>query len=455
MEIIQNNNKLISNIIGNQIIDDRVEYRPIVFMIKLAVPGGFLLYNSLTKCLLFIELEEFNKDEIFLFLKENWFLVPSGFEERKLSDQIKSILKLLKQRKEGFSIYTIFTTMTCNARCFYCYEKHRKKLPMSDSVIRKASDFIVKTHLPGVITLRWFGGEPLCNVKAIDRVSERLRSENLDFYSTMISNGYLFTDSIIIRAKKSWNLKRVQITLDGTEKTYNSSKSYIYKNVNAYKRVLGNISRLISAEIFVQIRLNVSKKNIADLLVLLDNLKQQFGSNKYLLVYCYPLICFDTKNNVPINDEMVGMTESLNLINHKIELLGFRSKNSQIPKGSLSNMCIADNPEAITILPNGNMGKCEHYSEDHFIGNLDSPIYDKGEINKLSELSDRIPECDNCLCYPDCFLLKSCPDSSKCSVERKNFKIDNVKQQMLNTYNSYLKKQQITEDENDEIEIQC
>lgn len=455
MEIIQNNNKLISNIIGNQIINDRVEYRPIVFMIELAVPGGFLLYNSLTKCLLFIESDELNKDEVFLFLKENWFLVPYNFEERKLANQIKSILKLLEQRKQGFSIYTIFTTMTCNARCFYCYEKHRKKLPMSDSMINKASDFIVKTHLPGVITLRWFGGEPLYNLKAIDRVSERLHSENIDFYSTMISNGYLFNDSIIIRAKETWNLKRVQITLDGTEKTYNRSKSYIYKNVNAYKRVLGNISKLIRAEIFVQIRLNVSKKNVDDILVLLDNLKQQFGCNKYLLIYCHPLIYFDAKNNIPINDDMVGMTESLNLINYKIKLLGFRSKKSQIPRGPLSNMCIADNPEAITILPDGNIGKCEHYSEDHFIGNLDSTIYDKEEINKMSESADPIPECDDCLCYPDCFLLKNCPDFSKCSVERKNFKIDDVKQQVLNTYNLYLKKKQINEDESDETEIQC
>lgn len=455
MEIIQNNNKLISNIIGNQIIDDRVKYRPIKYMLKLAVPGGFLLYNSLTKSLLFIELEELNMDKLDFFLKENWFLVPADFTERKLADQIRSLLKLFNKRKTGFSIYTVFTTMECNARCFYCYEKHSKKLPMSDSIINKVSDFIIKTHLPGQIKLRWFGGEPLYNVEVINRISERLRSEKINFSSTMISNGYLFSDSLITNAKETWNLKRVQITLDGTEKTYNSSKSYIYKNVNAYKRVLDNISKLISAEIFVQIRLNVSKENVADLLELLDNLKKQFGCSKYMLVYCYPLIYFDAKNKVPINDEMVGMTESLNVINQKIELLGFRSKNSQIPKGSLVNMCIADNPEAITILPNGNIGKCEHYSDEHFIGNVDSSTYNNDELNKFSAPSDRISECNNCLCYPDCFLLKICPGSSKCSVERKNFKIDDIKQQMLNTYNSYLKKQQITDDENDETEIQC
>lgn len=455
MEIIQKNNTLISNIIGNQIIDDRVEYRLIEYMLKLAVPGGFLLYNSLTKCLLFIELEELNTDKLDFFLKENWFLVPADFAERKLADQIRSLLKLFDKRDQGFSIYTVFTTMECNARCFYCYERYSKKLPMSDSIVNKVSDFIVKTHLQGKIKLRWFGGEPLYNVKVIDRISERLSSEKLDFSSTMVSNGYLFTDSLIINAKVKWHLKRVQITLDGTERIYNRSKSFIYKNVNAYQRVIDNISKLINNEIFVQIRLNVSQENVADLLVLLENLKKQFGSNKYLFVYCFPLIRFDAKNKVPKNDEVTDMAESLKVINRKIEFLGFKSKNLKVPIGPLSNMCIADNPEAITILPSGNIGKCEHYSDEHFIGNVDSCIYDTDEVNKMSEPSDRISECDNCLCYPDCFLLKLCPGSSQCSVERKLFKIDDVRQQMLNTYNSYLKKQQINEDENDETEIQC
>ena len=67
----------------------------------------------------------------------------------------------------------------------------------------------------------------------------------------MISNGYLFNDDTIKEAKEEWQLTKVQITLDGTEQIYNRCKAYIYKDVNAYRRVIGNIHLLQDADIHV------------------------------------------------------------------------------------------------------------------------------------------------------------------------------------------------------------
>ena len=61
--------------------------------------------------------------------------------------------------------YVIFTTLDCNARCFYCYElKSKGKTPMSIETAEKVAKYII-THCPKgtEVSLDWFGGEPLFN----------------------------------------------------------------------------------------------------------------------------------------------------------------------------------------------------------------------------------------------------------------------------------------------------
>jgi UTP--glucose-1-phosphate uridylyltransferase len=81
----------------------------------------------------------------------------------------------------------------------------------------------------------------------------------------MTSNGYLFDEKLVTKAVHSWNLEDIQITLDGTENVYNKTKNYIYKNTNAFKRVIDNIGLLLKAGVRVMIRLNIGEHNKEDL----------------------------------------------------------------------------------------------------------------------------------------------------------------------------------------------
>ena len=456
MKIIKNNIPIISKIIGEQNINSDVITRPIVFFLERPIDDGLLLYNTLTKCVIFIEKEEYKDIDVVDFLKKNWFLVPEDFDDKKFADQIKGLAKLFTKPKLGISGYTILTTMECNARCFYCYEKERTKIPMSDFVIDKVLKYIVKTHSKNKIGLSWFGGEPLYNLKVIDKICSELIDKSIDFSSSIVSNGYLFDDEIIKRAKNIWNLSSAQITLDGTEKVYNRSKSFIYKGVNAYKRVLDNIEKLIDNEIRVQIRLNVSLKNADDLLLLVDDLKNKFCDNKYLVVYCHPLFeKNDTQFIMPFVNERKELFKKLRFIRNKISDLGFAFKNVYTQNNIKLSSCMADNPNSVLILPDGRLGKCEHYSDNHFVGNIDDGICDLDEVNKFKVKMDDIEACKTCPCYPDCYKLKLCETDNYCYPELQTYKIEDIKIRMINTYNSYLKKQQINEDENDETEIQC
>lgn len=456
MKIIQENIPLISKLIGNQEISQNISVRPIAYSLEISIDGGSLLYSTLTRCVVFIEEKEKGKDDTIEFLKSNWFLVPIDFDDKQFLCQIRSLAKLFVKKQEGISGYTILTTMECNARCYYCYEKHRAKMPMSDEIIEKVGNYIVNTHSKGKIVLKWFGGEPLYNVKAIDKICNRLIGEDIDFSSSIISNGYLFDDEIIKRAKNIWNLRNAQITLDGTERVYNRSKSFIYQKVNAYQRVLDNIGKLIENEINVQIRLNVSVKNADDLISLLDELKDKFGVNKYLSVYCHPLFeIVDSKVNKLVVNSRKELFGKLQILRDKIFDIGYSSKKSKLPCDIKLNSCMADNLNSIMILPDGKLGKCEHYSDNHYVGNIDDGICNKDEINRFKEKMHDIDACKSCPCYPDCYKLKLCENDNYCFPELQTSRIEEMKCQMLNTYNSYLKKQQINEEENDEIEIQC
>ena len=80
----------------------------------------------------------------------------------------------------------------------------------------------IKEHCGGQqVKLSWFGGEPLVNHKVIDQICNGLRNDGIPYESRMISNAYLFDDTIVAKAADLWNLKNIQITLDGTEVVYN------------------------------------------------------------------------------------------------------------------------------------------------------------------------------------------------------------------------------------------
>lgn len=456
MKIIKRNIPVISKLIGKQNINSDIVTRPIVYSVEISIGDGKLLYNTLTKCVVYIKNKEKNDGNVIDFLKNNWFLVPEHFDDKKFASQIRNLAKLFVKSEIGISGYTILTTMECNARCFYCYEKNRIKMPMSDLTVDKVVKYIIKTHSKKKIGLSWFGGEPLYNVKVIDKICGELLNENIDFSSSIVSNGYLFDDEIIKRAKMVWNLKSAQITLDGTESVYNRSKSFIYKGVNAYQRVLENIGKLIDNEIRVQIRLNVSSKNADDLLLLLNDLKNKFGDNKYLSVYCHPLFeKNDSRFIMPFVDIRKELFERLRLIRHRISDLGFAFRDVKIQNNIKFSSCMADNPNSVLILPDGKLGKCEHYSDNHFVGNVDDGISNNDEIDQFKEKMDDITACKTCPCYPDCYKLKLCETDNYCYPELQAYKIEDIKNRMLNTYNSYLMKQQINDDENDETEIQC
>ena len=267
----------------------------------------------------------------------------------------------------------------------------------------------------------------------------------------MISNGYLFDANLVKKAADKWNVKWVQITLDGTEAVYNRIKAFIYKDQNPYQVVLSNIERLLNASVGVCIRLNMDLHNADNLLELIDELTRRFSGKKGLTVYAHHLF----QGNKPMaeihtDEEWKERDAAMHRLEQKIKEGGFDIK-SGISKGIKINHCMADSGKAVTILPDGNVGLCEHFSENEFIGHIDREGFDSTVIASWKERIPTIPECAECFLYPECIKLKKCSNESMCYRQFRRDKLRTTQRRMVNEYENW--KNNVEVDDEDDAQI--
>ena len=421
------------------------------YCIMLSDNGGELIYNLLTKELILLtgsECDDLAQNE---YLRDNWFLVPRDINDKEYADLVRWVLETRQKKSKNITGYTIFPTTDCNARCFYCFELGRSRVPMSRETAEKTAHYI-KNHCGGEkVKLSWFGGEPLYNREAIEVICGVLRREGVEFSSAAVSNGYLFDRETVQTAVSDWNLKRVQITLDGTEETYNRVKAFVYKGVNPYRTVMENIGHLLDAGVSVQIRLNMDLYNAEDLMKLVEELAERFRGRKGIHVYAHHIF----KGNEAMADshteeEWQERTQAMIRLEDKIRECGLEAKRG-ISKHIKLNHCMADSGKSVTILPDGHIGLCEHFSEDEFIGHIDKEGFDEDVIKSWKERSPELPECAECPLYPECIQLKKCPNGGKCFPALREERLRKVKQAMLYEYEKW--KSQNTEEEAEEDEL--
>lgn len=438
MEKILYESENILKILGNaKKIDSK--YRFSKYCIKAPVEGGVLIWNILTRELIFLENQELNQIENVPELIEKWFLVPNDFDDKKCANKVRFAYSVMKKKCNAITDYTIFSTTDCNARCFYCYELGRSRIPMSEETAIKVADYIIKHCGSEKVKLHWFGGEPLYNKKVIDIICMKLQELEIQFESKMTSNAYLFDSEVIKKSVNIWNLRKVQITLDGTRDVYNKTKAYIDKSINAYEIVLHNIRLLLDAKVKVVIRLNVGEHNAKNLLQLIEELHERFAGDEGIYVYTHVLFeIAGNKENIRTVEARELLYADMKKIREKIVRYGFLQPKKL--KNTLPvNQCMADSGNAITILPDGHIGLCEHFSENEFIGHIDSEEFDQAVIKSFKEYCNPCPECEECFYYPECLRLKKCLEESVCFEEVRMLHRDQIIESMKYEYEKYKK----------------
>lgn len=425
-------------------------YRHLHYLQECKTEDGILLYNLLTRELLLLsdcEYSDFQninlKNPIVNYLIKNWFLVPLSFDEYLFLQQINNIAKVIYENDSKHFIkgFTIFPTTDCNARCFYCFENGCKKIDMSEQTARDVVDFILKKSDGTNVHISWFGGEPLYNSKVIDIIVQGLKDNGINPHSSMVSNAYLFNKELVDKAKKFWNLEKIQITLDGTENIYNKVKAYIYKDeISPFQRVINNIKLLLEADVAVRVRLNLDFHNYDDLEVLINDLAKQYSKYEKFSIYISLLYENAGKNKFVRSDE-----KKILLWNRYDQLCALISSYGMPAYNTLKiyrrfTHCMADSKFTTMILPDGSLGKCENYVDDNFYGSIYSDNVDQFYIDKFKEVCDCGEQCRSCALQPKCLGLKVCPNHAKtCDEFDKKNKIKHFKEQILASHRYYIK----------------
>ena len=429
MKILMMPNEKTLAIIGEQPVFANKDYRFMKYCLVRDFNEGKIIYNSLTSSMVMLEHDEINEIgniNKYAFLYKNYFLVPEDFDEMEVTNNIINHLRrpIDDLYLNNPTSFTILTTMKCNARCFYCYELHKKnKKHMTDETAEKIADYI-HTYAPmnQQISLSFFGGEPLFNQKPIDIIVNKLIDYNRPFVTNFTTNGYLFNKELVIKAKNIWNTSYVQITLDGTEEVYNKAKNYIYKDGESpYKRVLNNIAILMNYGIRVIIRFNIDLYNSKDLRELVISLYNRFGNHPNLSMYAWPI--FEDEEHPRTPEEHAKVFEELKKLEETKWKCGYIFGYVP-PREPRVYQCMADDGASVLIDPSGNIGTCEHFVDSHFWGHIDDPLKKNfDELNIWREYMPVLDICKDCPLYPICNRPAYCEEMSKCDKYYQEWRI--------------------------------
>lgn len=408
------------------------EYVPSKYNYYIDVDDGKLVYNAFSGVIAVLSDEQWDllhqkncllasdRSEGAFELVINRLLVPPTINE---TEDYLALYQTVRRFSfdPAITSYTVLTTTGCNARCFYCFEQGFKADTMRKSTAEDLAAFMIRNCKGEKISIHWFGGEPLCNTSAIDTICTRLKEADVDFLSTMTSNGYAFTKEIISTAAKQWNLNSVQITLDGLHDEHNRRKNYITSSPDPFIQTIINIHELADAGIRVSIRLNFDSDNCNDIPALIDYLAKEFIDCKRVSAYPTPLFedC-NSWNPDRDNEEQKRLIQLQQEFSKEIRTKLLLSEKN-VCRGFSTSHCGANNPTHRTINPNGSFSFCHNFSDTSVFGSIYDGVTDNESFNKWM-YNDRLREmCADCIWLPECTSFDMCPvRKTYCQIEYEN-----------------------------------
>lgn len=234
-----------------------------------------LAYNALTNSLALVDLDHFKKYDDFINsntpilddkfiedLKSGGFLIQDDLDELKLLR-----LQLFQSRyNPSFLGLTLAVTEDCNFRCVYCYEKNSIRSAKMTSEVQEGIIRFIEEQAEklSVLSITWYGGEPLLALDVIRNLSEQINNicndKNITYYSFLVTNGYLLNRSIAMELKEELHIQGLQITLDGPELIHNQRRPLL-GGQETFNKILENLKENIDILPPVSIRINTDKEN--------------------------------------------------------------------------------------------------------------------------------------------------------------------------------------------------
>ncbi len=200
---------------------------------------------------------------------------------------------------QGVSL-TICPTMGCNFDCPYCFSAHHGKAmsrKVQDDVVSLAQRMLDASGAQ-VLSVTWFGGEPLLAPRVIESLSSRLISvaerRGGTYSASIITNGYLLTQEVadMLAAAK---VQHVQVTVDGVGAMHDATRR-LADGGPTFECIVANL-RNNKLGFQVHVRCNVHENNkgeFDELRAYMERVARASGND----ITCFPAL---VRNNAAAN----------------------------------------------------------------------------------------------------------------------------------------------------------
>lgn len=321
-------------------------------------------------------------------------------DDRILTQKIK-LARLNTRFCSDVMHLTIAPTIACNFACPYCYENNISiKKSMNIKVQSDIIKFIESNKKLRDLHIDWYGGEPLLAFDTIISLTKQIQKLHIDnFNAAMVTNGYLL-DLTKIKRLKELNITRIQITIDGLEKTHNERRPHKTNN-NSFKQIIKNLTTLyeVYPEIQANIRVNIDKKNASEF----------FDLNEYLIktinnpsLGIYPAYITEF-NPCKTTFCMLNRMDQANFVLNNFNKYPF--EQLYYPVTALSE-CTARFQNSFVIGVNGEIYKCwcDIGIKDKEIGNIKDGIINTNLYTQYMSDADPLydTKCLECSYFPVC-----------------------------------------------------
>jgi uncharacterized protein len=330
--------------------------------------------------------EPFEKADLPLRLQQRFdalldagIFIPDDLDER---DALRRSYESNRSRAPFF--ITITTTLDCNMRCYYCYQKEGELEHMTpatcDELITWTKAQLVQRGFPKIY-VDWYGGEPMLNQAVIRQFSSAMipfcDANGVTYKSSMICNGTAWPIDAAAFVREH-RIHSLQVSIDGPERHHNKRRGLIDGNSGkgreaSFDEVMRTIDALIGAT-KIYLRINVDPYIGEDALELIELCRARGWLERDKAFFPYLAV---------IN----AMTEHCGFIGKSKKFLDFEAEFDRIQQAFYAELgqyrdqrslevvqyfpnrvqinCAAVSHNAVVFGPNGLMYKCGLDVGDH------------------------------------------------------------------------------------------
>ncbi len=415
-----------------------------------------LVFNSREKCLLLIDSGSWQDVQSGNFDQVPAEIINELIDKKILVDQsVDELADVLAENRDAIAnedkLYLVIQpTANCSLGCGYCGQAHNNTLmseSAQDGLIQFAASRIRPHHK--YIAISWFGGEPLMGIKAMRKISSRLRKlaqeKNLGYVSSVVTNGLSLNNNMVEELITEHLAYKIEVTLDGTEEMHDQRR-HLKTGEKTFSKIYNNLKNIVenySDKILLSIRCNVDDRNLNNVPELIDLLHRD-GILPKVMIYFAPVHSWGNDAHKHIeskkywSQKQIEWFISLNEKNIKIDLLPQRKKN----------LCVAVDDNGTLIDPYGGVYKCTEVTLTPTYNNkngknihkLGDVTIDPSDIDYASNQFGGFNEVDVIQNFPcaQCSLLPLC--GGMCPKEWVEGRIPcppiryNIKERMLLSY---------------------